>query len=555
MEIKQLPALRVLLLFIVSYLLLNCFSLGITISLVFVFFTFVYLKFRELKNSILFIILVLICCAKIHYKPVAFLPPKCYKIEHIVKANKEKVVFIAKGKKKVLFTLKIRGNDFFSYYTNDVVEYRGGLKPLTAPKSLDGFVYADYLSKKGIDSIAYPKVFPKVIYRDSTSVNFFASNLKESIISYLISFSKITDSTKGFTIALLTGDKSFLDKKGYELFRESGVVHVLAISGLHVGILYITLYFLFSKLLRLNNRIVFYLIALLLIGYAFVTGLSPSVIRAVIMFTLIQFGKSYQKSANTLNIIFASAFLMLFYEPDLILDVGFQLSYSAVIGIVLIMQYSGLDNLVKNKYLSFLWNVLLVNFAAFLFTSPVIAFHFGIINFTSIWASILVVPIITIGMCLGILLLILSFYPFFAEKIYLIIDYLFLGLNLLLNFIVENLHSPVRFFMDYIGVIIFFSICISLITRKLGWMVFTALFCGIILCFPKSQKVQFLKLNSQIQVKSNHQIFCIQKGDSLFLNDLKIHFKDNSFIELNTIDGIKTIDFNVNNYQSLILEF
>ncbi len=393
-----------------------------------------------------FIGLVLICCTRNNYQPVDYLPSKCYKIERILKANREKVVFIAKGKGKVLFTLKIKGNDSANYYSDDVIEYKGILKPITSPKSLNGFIYADYLSELGIDSTAYPKVFPEVVFRDSLSVNFFVSNLKRSIISYLLSFSKITDSTKGLTVALFTGDKSFLDKNGSALFRKSGVIHVLAISGLHVGILYITLFLLFSKLFRLNKKTVFYLTSLLLISYAFITGLSPSVIRAVIMFTLIQFGKSYQKSSNTLNIVFSSAFLMLFYEPNLIEDVGFQLSYSAVFGIVLIVQYSGLDSYVKNKYLNFLWNIFLVNIAAFLFTAPVISFHFGIINFTSIWASILVVPIITIAMYLGVLLLILSFNNFLAEKPFLILDYLFTGLNRLLNFIIEFLHFPVYFF-------------------------------------------------------------------------------------------------------------
>ena len=97
--------------------------------------------------------------------------------------------------------MKIRGNDSAIYYSNDVVEYRGLLKPISAPKSLSGFVYADYLSEIGVDSLAYPKVFPRVAFRDSLSLNFFASNLKKSIISYLLSFSKITSSTKGFTIA------------------------------------------------------------------------------------------------------------------------------------------------------------------------------------------------------------------------------------------------------------------------------------------------------------------------------------------------------------------
>ena len=137
MEIRQLPALRVLLLFIVSYFLLKYFSFGITLSLLFFFFLLVYLKFREFKNSIVFIGLVLICCTRINYQTVDSLPSKCYKIERIVKANQEKVIFIAKGKEKVLFTLKIRGNDSAIYYSDDIVEYRGALKPITSPKSLN----------------------------------------------------------------------------------------------------------------------------------------------------------------------------------------------------------------------------------------------------------------------------------------------------------------------------------------------------------------------------------------------------------------------------------
>ena len=74
------------------------------------------------------------------------------------------------------------------------------------------------------------------------SVIVLALNFRQSIISYLLSFSEVTKPTKGFLVALLTGDKSYLEKTDYQLFRESGIIHVLAISGLHIGILYLTLY-------------------------------------------------------------------------------------------------------------------------------------------------------------------------------------------------------------------------------------------------------------------------------------------------------------------------
>jgi len=555
LEIRQLPALRVLILFFSCYLLLMQFSFWVVSFLVLIFFLIIYLRYRAFKNSILFFTLAIICCFRIQYKPEVSVPPKCYKIQKIVKENHQKIIFIAEGKEKVLFTLKRFGNDSSGYYCNDVIEYRGRLKSLPVPKNLKDFVYADYLTKTGVDSLAYPTTFPRVVHRDSTSIVFYASKIKKTIASYLFSFSKITNSTKGFTIALLIGDKSFLNKRGYELFRESGVIHVLAISGLHIGILYITLNFLFSKLLRFNKKAVFYVVAILLVGYAFVTGLSPSVIRAVIMFTLIQFGKSYHKSTNTLNIVISSAFLMLFYEPNLIIDVGFQLSYSAVIGIVLIMQHSGLELIIRSKPFGFIWSILLVNFAAFIFTAPIIAFHFGVINFTSIWASILVVPIITIVMFVGLLLLIFSLNNFFAEKLYLLLDYLFSGLIWILNFIIEHTHFLIRVFLDTSGTIIFFSILLCIFFRKLKWSIIIALSCLVLFLLPKNQQVQLLKINDRLEIKHRNKVYSVKKGDSLFLNSAQFFFEQEDLLKIETKNKSRLIDFNVNNYECLILEF
>lgn len=518
-------------------------------------FVFLIFKIRSFQNSVVLFGIVLICCARIKYKPVCLLPSSCYKIERIVKANQQKIVFIGKGKEKVLFTLKIKGTQEKVYYPNDIVEYKASLKPLPLPKTLDGFVYADYLEKIGVDSVAYPLVFPKVLFRDTLSISLLASRLKNSIISYLLSFSKVTSSTKGFLVALLTGDKSFLNKKGHKLFRESGVIHVLAISGLHVGILYFTLYFLFSKLFRLSDSFVFYTIATLLITYAFITGLSPSVTRAVLMFILIHYGKLFQKSVSTLNIVFSCAALMLFFDPDLICDVGFQLSYSAVIGIVLIMQHSDFNDFVRIPYLTFFWKVILVNVAAFIFTAPIVSFHFGVVNFTSIWASVFIVPIITVIMCLGIALLILSFNQFFAEKVFLSIDYLFFGINKVLVLMTDYFHLSYFLFINGEVLVVCFSSLIFMITKKKEWFIIPVFICCILSFLPRSNKIHFLKLNSQIQLKYRDEIIYMKKGVSVLIEDIEIFYQEKNKLRLEMGDSIKSIDFNVNNYQCLNLEF
>ncbi len=537
------------------YLLLMHFSFVSSILIFSIVCVFLIFRITTFKNSIVLFGIVLICCVRIKYKPVYILPSNCYKIERIVKENKEKTVFIGKGKEKVLFSLKIKATQQNTYYPNDIVEYKARLNPLPLPKSLDGFVYADYLKKIGVDSVAYPIVFPKVLFRDTLSVVFLASKLRKSIVSYLLSFSKVTSSTKGFLIALLTGDKSFLNKKEHQLFRENGVVHVLAISGLHVGILYFTLCFLLSKLFRLSGFFVFYTIAILLITYAFITGLSPSVIRAVLMFILIHYGKLFHKSVSTLNIVFASAALMLFFNPDLMRDVGFQLSYSAVIGIVLIMQYSGFTDCFKTPYFNFFWKIILVNLAAFIFTAPVISFHFGIVNFTGIWASLVIVPLITIAMYLGIAILILSLNHFVAEKFFLSLDYLFFGLNKLLLLITESFNLSYHVFISGGILVACFSILIFLVTKTKKWFVISLLICFLAPFFPLNNKIQFLKVNSRIQLKFRNEIFYLKKGDSLFIENIEIFYQEKNKLSLQKLDYTKKIDFNVNNYQYLNLEF
>lgn len=518
-----------------------------------IFFVLLILIVRSFKSCVILFSIVLICCIRIKFKPVFLIPPGYYKIERIIKANQRKTVFIGNGKEKALFTLKTKGTLENIYFPNDIVEYNDGFRPLPSPKTLEDFVYADYLKKIGVDSLAYPIVPPKVLFRDSLSIIFLASKFRQSIITYLQTFSKVTSSTKGLSIALFTGDKSFLDKKGHELFRNSGVIHVLAISGLHVGILYVTLCILFSRLFRLPEKIVFYCIAFLLILYAFITGLSPSVIRAVLMFIIIHFGKSYQKSVSTLNVVFSSAVLILFYDPDLIQDIGFQLSYSAVIGIVLMMQHSGCDNWVKIKYLRVLWRVTLVNGAAFLFTAPIISYHFGVINFTSIWASLFVVPIITIGMYLGLTLLIFSFNQFFSEKIFITLDYLFLGVNKILNLITEYLHVSLSFCVNSTTLVVCFSILLYFIIKKRECYSISIFICVLVSFLPNKSSIQILKLNTHVQLKYRNEIFYLSKGDSIRIDDFDVIYQKKNKIKLERNDLVKEIDFNVNNYKILSL--
>ncbi|MBO5863624.1 MAG: ComEC/Rec2 family competence protein, partial [Paludibacteraceae bacterium] len=145
----------------------------------------------------------------------------------------------------------------------------------------------------------------------------------------------------------------------------TGASHVLAVSGLHVGVVFIfSNFFLGLIFIRKFKRWRYLPLLFVLWGYAFVTGMSPSVVRATIMFSMMIVGMMTGRKGVTYNTIAASALLMLIYNPLYITDIGFQLSYTAVFSIVLLQDKisSLLD--VKNVFLKKVWDLTAVSIAA-----------------------------------------------------------------------------------------------------------------------------------------------------------------------------------------------
>ena len=163
-----------------------------------------------------------------------------------------------------------------------------------------------------------------VICRDYCIDTFIKSNLKGDKLAV--------------ACALTFGYKDFLDDPLKHAFSSTGAMHVLAVSGLHVGIVYILIIGIFN-LLRLETKYnwVKHLVLLICIWfYALITGMSPSVIRASTMLTFFILAEFFNKSTSAYNILAASAILLLIINPFFIMQVGFQLSYLAVLGILYI---------------------------------------------------------------------------------------------------------------------------------------------------------------------------------------------------------------------------
>ncbi len=209
--------------------------------------------------------------------------------------------------------------------------------------------------------------------------------------------------------ALVLGDKSMLTSDVRNSFSAAGAMHVLAVSGLHIGIILQILMLFFGQIPRIFTLKRALLVSLLIIwAYAFMIGLPPSVVRATVMFTLLSLGKLTSQESDSLNILFFSAFLMLLFDPLLIYDIGFQLSYLAMLGIFTVYKPISAFINVKNKWLKKIWEGTAIGIAAQLFTFPLTLYYFHQFPNYFLVANIGMMFFAGIVLSLGILLLSVS---------------------------------------------------------------------------------------------------------------------------------------------------
>jgi competence protein ComEC len=213
--------------------------------------------------------------------------------------------------------------------------------------------------------------------------------------------------------ALVLGVTDGLDDELLKAYSGSGAMHVLAVSGLHISIIYLIIAVLLKPFAKMKRGpwIVAATSLAILWAYAFVTGLSPSVLRAVTMFTFIAIAKATSRHSNIYNTLAASAFCLLLFDPYLIMSVGFQLSYLAVIGIIyvhpLLYNVWEPDSWVVNE----VWKVTSVSIAAQIATFPLGLLYFHQFPNYFLLSNVLVIPLSFVILVLGVAILAVSFIP------------------------------------------------------------------------------------------------------------------------------------------------
>lgn len=278
--------------------------------------------------------------------------------------------------------------------------------------------------------------------------------------------------------ALLLGQKKNLDKNISEAYAIAGTMHILAVSGLHVGIVY-GFFFLFVKPYQLSRRkrAVFLLLIIGLIwGYALLTGMSPSVMRAATMFSLMGFAQMLSRSPSIFSAISVSALVLLVFDPYLVFSVGFQLSYLALMGILLIQPLLVRLWVPSSKVLEYFWQISTVSLAAQLSTFPLSAYYFHTFPTYFLLANLLAIPGAFLVMSFGVPMMVFHAVPILGQALAWMTEHLIVWMNRAI-FLVQHLPwaRMEGLWLEEITVWLYFAglgllICLANFPgRKLAW--------------------------------------------------------------------------------------
>lgn len=411
---------------------------------------------------------------------------------------------------------------------------KGLTQSIPPPSNPATFNYKQYLFYHNIHEQFFVKPNQIIaLNQDKKSIYAHAQGLRDQCVRQLSLYIKDKEAL-GVSLALLLGYKEDLNPETMQSFSKTGTLHVLAVSGLHAGIVFMILNVLTSFLLRFKRgkQIQSLLVLLGIWYYAYVTGLSPSVCRASLMFSLMAVAKLSNRKTSSFNVVFMSAFILMLLNPFIIVDVGFQLSYTAVLGILYLQPKLQNLYLPKFKVDEYIWGLLTVSFAAQLFTFPLSIYYFHQFPLYFLLSNLLVIPLILVVLILLIALLIVSIYSPLAEIVAIIIEFI-LKINSTVLTSIEKLpyNSLTGLYLNKAEMLLLYFIIfivLGLLTFKRKWQLMFLLF--LVLIFQTNTLVSRKMVSNQklltIHSIKNHDVVSCIEGDKMYLIADSVFLKD-----------------------------
>lgn len=300
----------------------------------------------------------------------------------------------------------------------DHIRARVALQPPPLPHDTAKFDYGRWLRRNGYTATGFVRrgAWSLVAQPSLWDIKAQAERAQQAML-HVYTDAGLTGQAYALIAAMTLGARETLDPTLNRSFAVSGVSHILSVSGLHVSVVFVLLkaclFFLGFSVAAKRWREV--LVVLCLWVYAFVTGLSPSVCRAALMCTLFAVGNCLDRRSSTLNTVLFSAFLLLLIEPLLLYNLGFQLSYAAVIGLVVVYPVLKASWKPESRVLARMWDLLGVSLVAQLVTAPLTIHYFGQFPTYFLLANLLAVPLSSLLIYLSALCLLMAPVPWLCD--------------------------------------------------------------------------------------------------------------------------------------------
>ena len=349
----------------------------------------------------------------------------------------------------------------------DLLVFQGNISPPRKPMNPGEFDYKSYLAINGIHfSVFIPEDKWQHIGYEPPNIFIKLSGQLRNYLLKSLQENGLTGRNYAVAAAILLGYDNLMDTELEQDFVSAGAMHILCVSGLHVGIIYLVFNFLFGFFKKNRSQQITKAIILLLLvwSYAMLTGLSPSVQRAAVMISIFIIGNALNRQRDAYNTLAASAFLLLLFNPLLIFNVGFQLSYAAVLGILTFHRPLYVLLYFKNDILDKLWSVTALSAAAQLGTFPLAAHYFHFFP-TYFWLSnLLIFPLSFLIITTGMLFISVSWLPLIPNIVGAFLSGLIYILNQSVGLIkylpfhgINDLYFPwVKVFLMYILIVLLF---------------------------------------------------------------------------------------------------
>ena len=361
---------------------------------------------------------------------------------------------IINGRKNtLLFSVATISDVNFSY--GDRVEFRGVVEERRGNKN---FGLTDINELQKIMRISNSLITRDIVNMGSDSKLVFFRN---NVVNYIIELfdENLSPENSGILKKLILADSKSIKVDLNELYSETGISHLLAISGLHIMIIISLLNNILSRL-GLGYNIKFAITSLFLISYGYILGFPPSVSRAMLMYFILIVSEYLEiKISNKIIVLFA-AVILLVINPHWLFDIGFQLSFGAVIGIAFLKER--LFPMTTSELLSGIQIYTTVNIAIF----PILAMHFNNFNLLSLITNLLMTPVVTVVLILGYLSVILSLVlTSISYYIFTVIDFILEAFNFYLTYTLEYFSLPLRVkYPSLISVVIYYIVILILLS-------------------------------------------------------------------------------------------